>query len=75
MNTGTGERKRERRLAYISDIRGRLTSAEEGFFAGKGLDPDEASAFTRWMFRLFGGDVEGDGRDWDAIREWAGGLH
>lgn len=74
MNTGAGERKRERRLAYINDIREQLSPAEEGFFAGTGLDPDDTSAFTRWMFKLFGGDVEGDGRDWDAIREWAGGL-
>jgi menaquinone-dependent protoporphyrinogen oxidase len=74
MNTGPGERKQSKREGYVDDVRELLSPVAEGYFAGTGLDPDETSGFTRWMFTLFGGDVEGDGRDWPAIRAWANGI-
>jgi hypothetical protein len=74
MNTGDDERDRRRRLAYIDEIRELVDPADEAFFAGMGLDPEEASVVERWAFRIFGGDVVGDGRDWVKIRGWAEGL-
>jgi menaquinone-dependent protoporphyrinogen oxidase len=71
MNTGPGEKKRKKRLAYIDDIRELVSPEHEGYFAGTGLDPEETSKFEAWAFRTFGGDVEGDGRDWPKIRAWA----
>lgn len=71
MNTGDDERDVKKRTAYIDSIREMIEPAQEGYFAGVGPKQAESSAFTRWMFRAFGGDVEGDGRDWDKIRAWA----
>ncbi len=71
MNTGDDERALKKRRAYIDNIRATIEPADEGYFAGVGPKQAESSAFTRWMFRAFGGDVEGDGRDWDKIRAWA----
>jgi menaquinone-dependent protoporphyrinogen oxidase len=74
MNSGEGEKKRRKREAYLDPVRSSIAPMAEGFFAGKGPTEADTSAFTRWMFRAFGGDVEGDGRDWDAIRGWADQL-
>jgi menaquinone-dependent protoporphyrinogen oxidase len=71
MNCGPDPKKTKRRLAYLDKVRAVVRPVDEGFFAGKGLDPEETSAFARWAFKLFGGDIEGDGRDWKAIRGWA----
>jgi menaquinone-dependent protoporphyrinogen oxidase len=71
MNTEDKERDRKKRMAYIDEIREMVDPAEEGYFAGVGLDPETTSGFERWAFKTFGGDVEGDGRDWDAVRSWA----
>lgn len=71
MNCGDEPKKTARRLAYLDKERALVTPAAEGFFAGVGPTQANANALTRWAFRAFGGDVEGDGRDWDAIRTWA----
>ena len=71
MNCGPDPKKTRRRLAYLDKERALVTPADEGFFAGQGPTGANSNALTRWAFRTFGGDVEGDGRDWDAIRAWA----
>jgi menaquinone-dependent protoporphyrinogen oxidase len=72
MNCGADEAETRRRLAYLDRERALVTPLSDGFFAGIGPTDADSNAFTRWMFRIFGGDVEGDGRDWAAIRAWAG---
>jgi menaquinone-dependent protoporphyrinogen oxidase len=71
MNTGSEPEKVARRLKYLAKEREVVTPVAEGFFAGKGPSQADSSWFSRRMFRAFGGDVEGDGRDWDKIRAWA----
>jgi hypothetical protein len=45
--------------------------AHEAYFARRGPTAQDTSALMLWLYRTFGGDVEGDGRDWTAIRAWA----
>jgi len=71
MNCGMDEKATRKRHAYLDQVRAIVQPADEGYFAGKGPSAAEMSAPMRWIFRAFGGDVEGDGRDWDAIRTWA----
>ncbi len=71
MNCGPDPKKTKKRLAYLDKERALVKPADEGFFAGQGPTGANSNAITRWAFRTFGGDVEGDGRDWDAIRAWA----
>lgn len=71
MNCGADEKDTRKRLAYLDPVRALVHPADEGYFAGKGPSAEDTSAPMRWMFKAFGGDVEGDGRDWDAIRAWA----
>jgi menaquinone-dependent protoporphyrinogen oxidase len=71
MNTGPEPDKVKRRLAYLDKERALLKPAAEGFFAGIGPTGADSNFLTAWLFRTFGGDVEGDGRDWAKIREWA----
>ena len=33
-----------------------------------GPTPEDTSLIARWAFKAFGGDGEGDVRDWDKIR-------
>lgn len=70
MNTGGTEKKQQKREAYLDKVREHITPCAEGYFAGKGPD-DKDGAFARFMFKAFGGDVEGDGRDWAEIAAWA----
>jgi glutathione S-transferase len=58
-------------MAYLDRARALVRPAGEGFFAGQGPTGANSNAIARWAFRAFGGDVEGDGRDWDAIKAWA----
>ena len=74
MNCGPGAKKEQKRRAYIDDIRAAVGPIDEGYFAGVGPMSEDTSAIARWAFRAFGGDVEGDGRDWDSIRKWAAQL-
>jgi menaquinone-dependent protoporphyrinogen oxidase len=71
MNTGPGPDKAKRRLAYLDKERALLKPAAEGFFVGVGPTGADSNFLTAWLFRTFGGDVEGDGRDWAKISEWA----
>lgn len=71
MNTSETPKAVGKRHAYINSVRDAIKPAEEGYFAGVGPAQGDTNAFARWMFRAFGGDVEGDGRDWDKIRGWA----
>lgn len=71
MNCGADEKDARKRHAYLDPVRALVQPADEGYFAGKGPSSEDASAPMRWFFKMFGGDVEGDGRDWDAIRAWA----
>lgn len=71
MNTSDSAKAVAKRHAYINEVRDAIKPAEEGYFAGVGPAQGDTNAFARWMFRAFGGDVEGDGRDWDKIRDWA----
>jgi len=71
MNCGADAKKTQKRLAYLDRVRELVRPADEGFFAGVGPTGANAGAIARWAFRTFGGDVEGDGRDWNAIRSWA----
>jgi len=71
MNCGPDPKKTKKRLAYLDKERALVQPADEGFFAGQGPTGADSNAIARWAFRAFGGDVEGDGRDWDAIKAWA----
>lgn len=71
MNRGDDPKKTRRRLAYLDKERALVTPAAEGFFAGVGPLGENTNPVALWAFRLFGGDVEGDGRDWNAIAAWA----
>jgi menaquinone-dependent protoporphyrinogen oxidase len=71
MNCGVDDKETRKRQAYLDQVRTIVEPAEEGYFAGKGPSAEDASAPMRWLFKAFGGDVEGDGRDWAKIREWA----
>ncbi len=72
MNLGDDEGSRKRRLAYLDNVRVLVKPAEEAYFAGVGINPAEMSWFERTMARLFKITAEGDCRDWDKIRGWAG---
>jgi len=71
MNGGAEEKQTKKRRAYLDAVRALVSPCDEGFFLGKGPDPDDTSLIARWAFRAFGGSGEGDMRDWDAIRGWA----
>lgn len=71
MNLGDSEKAARKREAYINNVRGAIHPADEAYFAGVGPLAEDTSAIARWAFKAFGGDAEGDSRDWDAIRAWA----
>lgn len=75
MNGGTDEKQTKKRLGYLDDVRTLVTPTDEGFFLGKGPDPEDTSLIARWAFRAFGGSGEGDMRDWAKIDEWADQVH
>lgn len=74
MNTAPTEKATRKRLAYLDKVRALITPVGEGYFAGVGPTRRDTSAIALWMFRAFGGDIEGDCRDWDRIRAWAEGA-
>lgn len=71
MNGGADEKQTRKRTAYLDKVRAVLPLTDEGFFLGKGPDPEDTSLIARWAFKAFGGSGEGDMRDWDKIRGWA----
>lgn len=72
MNGGEDEKQTRKRVAYLDKVRGIITPTSEGFFLGKGPTAEDSSLIERWAFKAFGGTAEGDARDWDKIRAWAG---
>lgn len=72
MNLGDEPKATRKRHAYTDKVRAFFAPSDEAFFAGKGPDPEDTSLIMRWAFKAFGGGGEGDCRDWDAIRAWAG---
>lgn len=71
MNLGSDETSTRNRLAYLNPIRALVNPAEEGFFAGLGMNPEETSGIVRWVYRTFKIGPEGDCRDWGKIKGWA----
>jgi menaquinone-dependent protoporphyrinogen oxidase len=73
-----GESYRPFVSGFLAPVRSLVKPVSEGMFAGM-LDIRKIPSFgDRLKFRLsvlFGAWSEGDHRDWNAIREWAGGLH
>lgn len=70
MNGGGDAKQTKKRVAYLDKVRTLVEPRDEGFFLGKGPDPDDTSLIARWAFRAFGGSGEGDMRDWDTIGAW-----
>ncbi|PKN82718.1 MAG: flavodoxin [Chloroflexi bacterium HGW-Chloroflexi-8] len=70
MNLGEEEGEKQNRLAYLNPVRALLPSAEEAFFAGQGLMPEEQSMLVVWACRALQLFPEGDCRDWEKIRSW-----
>jgi menaquinone-dependent protoporphyrinogen oxidase len=72
-----GEKYREHVAGFLQPVRALVRPVSEGLFAGA-LDIGKILSFgDRLKFRLsvlLGVWSEGDHRDWDAIRAWAGGL-
>ena len=72
-----GESYRPFVSGFLAPVRSLVKPVSEGLFAGT-LDIAKIPSFgDRLKFRLsvlFGAWSEGDHRDWNAIREWAGGL-
>lgn len=71
MNLGDDDRSKKNRLAYLDAVRSLVHPADEAFFAGVGMDPDEQPGIVRWVYRTFKIGGEGDCREWDKIRGWA----
>jgi len=73
-----GEKYRPDVADWLMPVRSLVRPVSEGLFAGA-LDIGKIPSFgDRLKFRLsvaFGVWSEGDHRDWNAIREWANGLH
>lgn len=72
MNGGSDEKQTRKRLAYLDKVRATVKLTSEAFFLGKGPTAEGSSLIARWAFKAFGGTAEGDARDWDKIRAWAG---
>jgi menaquinone-dependent protoporphyrinogen oxidase len=64
--------KRQEAATYLGAVRALVKPASVGLFAGK-IDYSKLSFFDRTIAKMVG-SVEGDWRDWDAIRAWAGDL-
>jgi menaquinone-dependent protoporphyrinogen oxidase len=73
-----GEKYRPDVSEWLAPVRALVRPVSEGIFAGV-LDISKVPSFSdRLKFRLsvaLGVWSEGDHRDWNAIREWAYGLH
>lgn len=64
--------KRQEAATYLGAVRALVEPASVGLFAGK-IDYSKLSFFDRAIAKMVG-SAEGDWRDWDAIRAWAGEL-
>lgn len=63
---------RQEAATYLGAVRMLVEPVSEGLFAGK-MDYSKLSFFDRTIAKMVG-SVEGDWRDWDAIRAWASDL-
>jgi menaquinone-dependent protoporphyrinogen oxidase len=71
MNLGKDEKSQKNRQAYLDSVRSLIVPVQEGFFAGKGIDPKTTSPILRWLMRLINIIPEGDCRNWAGINAWA----
>ena len=71
LNLGVDETSRKNRLAYLNEVRSLVTPVDEGFFSGKGLDPNNTAPILLWLLRAIKLMPEGDARDWTKIGGWA----
>ena len=67
------EENRRKALGYMDPVRSMVTPLAVGAFAGK-IDYSKLSFLDGMMFKVMGGGIEGDFRQWEAIRAWAGSL-
>ena len=74
MNLGDDDQSGAKRLAYLNEVRELVQPVDEAYFAGIGMQPDQGSRFERWLYQAFKIGPEGDCRDWNIIRAWAGSL-
>ena len=65
------EENRKKVSAYIDPVRAIIKPGKEGFFAGK-MDYSRLSFFDGLLTKNMIKAPEGDYRNWDAIRAWAG---
>lgn len=72
MKDGTPENRRTVN-AYLDPLREQVSPLDVGLFAGR-MDYAKLGFFARIAVERFVKVPEGDFRNWDAIREWAGGL-
>jgi menaquinone-dependent protoporphyrinogen oxidase len=63
------EENRRQAAAFLDPLRRIVPSVDEGLFAGV-MDYGKMSFLQQMIMRVMGG-VEGDYRDWEAIRGWA----
>ena len=67
-NTGNDEPSRQRRLAYLNDVRSFVQPVAEGFFAGRFNRRGAMLLLPGWLARLV---PNIDLRNWETIRTWA----
>ncbi len=63
------EASRQKRAAYLAPVRAILAPRHEAFFTGK-IDSRQFTLLDRLMTKATG-SVDGDQRNWQAIRSWA----
>ncbi|CAG0936533.1 menaquinone-dependent protoporphyrinogen oxidase [Thermoflexales bacterium] len=67
-NTGSDETSRQRRVAYLNEVRLLLQPIDEGFFAGRFNRRGAMLLLPGWLARLV---PNIDLRNWETIRAWA----
>jgi len=67
-NMGNDEMGRQKRLAYLNEVRPLLQPVNEGFFAGRFNRHGAALLLPGWLARLV---PNIDLRNWETIRAWA----
>jgi menaquinone-dependent protoporphyrinogen oxidase len=68
LNTGEDETNQVNRLAYLDKVRPLLDNPEEVYFTGA-MDFSKLSFLDRTIAKMVKSE-EGDGRDWEQIRNW-----
>jgi len=70
-NMGNDEASRQRRLAYLNEVRPLVQLVDEGFFAGRFNRRGAALLLPGWLAHLV---PNIDLRNWETIRTWAASL-